>query len=287
VLAQRCASHPKWGHPVTEVSDDRSSKTATAARIYDYQLGGTHNFEADRAAAEAITKLFPGARASSRANRAFLGRAVRYAASQGIRQFLDIGSGIPTESNVHEIAQSIVPEAHVVYVDIDPVAVSESLDLLEGSQTATSVWGDMREPHQILQNPQVRALIDFDQPVALVMSAVMHFMPDEIAYDIVDNLVAALAPGSMLILSQAALEAIMADVGAEALESGEDVYRRQTASTFHARTRAQTERFFSGRELVEPGLVYVPSWRPDPAYPSECDDNPAASAVLGAVAKIS
>lgn len=271
---------------MTEVVDERGPKAATAARIYDYQLGGTHNFPADRAAAEAITKLFPGARASSRANRAWLGRAVRYAAGQGIRQFLDIGSGIPTEGNVHEIAQSIAPDAHVVYVDIDPVAVSEGLELLDGSRTATSVWGDMREPEQILDNAQVRALIDFGQPVALVMAAVLHFIPDDVAYDIVDKLVSPLPPGSMVILSQAALEELEARVGSEAISSGEDVYRQQTATTFHLRTRAQIERFFGGRELVEPGLVWVPAWRPDPAHPSECDDNPAASVVLGAVAKI-
>jgi hypothetical protein len=272
---------------MTEVADNRSSKSATAARIYDYQLGGTHNFEADRAAAEAITKLFPGARASSRANRAWLGRAVRYAAGQGIRQFLDIGSGIPTEGNVHEIAQSIVPDAHVVYIDIDPVAVSEGLELLEGSQTATSVWGDMRDPEQILENPQVRALIDFEQPVALVLAAVLHFIPDEVAYDIVDKLVSPLRPGSMMILSQAAFEPLEAGVGTDAIESGRDIYRQQTATSFHLRTRAQVERFFGGRELVEPGLVYVPAWRPDPAYPSDCEDDPASSAVLGAIAKIS
>lgn len=271
---------------MTDVTDDRSVRTATAARIYDYQLGGTHNFPADRAAAEAISKLFPGARASSRANRAWLGRAVRYAASQGIRQFLDIGSGIPTEGNVHEIAQSVIPDAHVVYVDIDPVAVAESLELLTGNPTATAIWGDMREPEQILENPQVRDLIDFKQPVALVMAAVLHFVPDEIAYDIVNTLAASLCPGSMLILSQAEVEAIMADVGAKALESGEDVYRQQTATTFHARTREGIERFFGGRELVEPGLVYVPAWRPDPDCPSECEDNPPASAVLGAIARI-
>jgi len=271
---------------MTEVTESHSSKSATAARIYDYQLGGTHNFEADRAAAEAISTLFPGARASSRANRAWLGRAVRYVAGQGMRQFLDIGSGIPTVGNVHEIAQSIVPDAHVVYVDIDPIAVSESLELLGGSQTATSVRGDLREPAQILEDPQVRALIDFEQPVALVMAAVLHFIPDEIAYDIVDKLVSGLRPGSVLILSQATLEPLEAGVGTDAIESGRDIYRQQTATTFHLRTREQIERFFGGRELVEPGLVYVPAWRPDPAYPSECEDDPASSVVLGAIAKI-
>jgi hypothetical protein len=119
-----------------------------------------------------------------------------------------------------------------------------------------------------------------------VLAAVLHFIPDDIAYDIVDRFVSRLSPGSMLILSQAALEAIMQDVGADALDSGEEIYRQQTATTFHARTRDQIARFFSRGELVEPGLVYVPAWRPDPAYPSECEDDPASSAVLGGVARI-
>jgi O-methyltransferase involved in polyketide biosynthesis len=271
---------------VTDVANDTGAKPATAARIYDFQIGGTHNYPADRAAAAALAQLYPSAPAAARAIRAWLGRAVRYAAEEGIRQFLDIGSGIPTENNVHQVVEPIRPDARVVYVDIDPVAVAEGLEILEGSDRYTSVWGDLADPDQVLVNPQVRALIDFGQPVALILSAVLHFVPDERAYGAAEKLVAALVPGSMLAIAHASIDEIESNLDAGDVESGKDVYRRRTATPVSVRTRAQIERFFGGHPLVEPGLVYLPEWRPDPAHPSEFMENPAASAVLGAVARI-
>ncbi|HEY2792973.1 MAG TPA: SAM-dependent methyltransferase, partial [Micromonosporaceae bacterium] len=157
---------------------DGLPKAATAARIYDYFIGGTHNFPADRAAAQEAIRRAPTIPAISRANRAFLRRAVRFAAEAGIRQFLDIGSGIPTEGNVHEIAQSIAADSRVVYVDIDPVAVAESLAILEGNDRATAIRGDLRDAAAILSAPEVGAL-DFGRPVAVLLCAVLHFMPDD------------------------------------------------------------------------------------------------------------
>jgi hypothetical protein len=267
-------------------ANDTGAKPATAARIYDFQLGGTHNYPADRAAAAAINQLYPQAQPATRANRKWLGRAVRYIASEGMRQFLDIGSGIPTEGNVHEIAQSIVPDAHVVYVDADPVAVSEAMEILEGSQTAAAMWGDLSHADQIVANPQVRELIDFSQPIALILANVLHFLPDEVAYDAVATLIGALPDGSRLVINHGNIEKIEQEMGASGVESGHNVYRQRTATPIHMRTRAQIERFFGGLPLIEPGLVYVPEWRPDPAYPSEFEDNPSASGGLGAVARI-
>src|SRR6266536_4281960 len=151
--------------------DDDTPKPATAARIYDYYLGGVHNFPADREAARQVIAMYPFIPAAARANRAFLGRAVRFLADAGIRQFLDIGSGIPTGGNVHEIAQGIAPDARVVYVDIDPVAVAESLEILEGNERATAIRANLCSPQVILGHPDVRRLLDLKQPVGLLLVA--------------------------------------------------------------------------------------------------------------------
>ncbi|MFC0506616.1 SAM-dependent methyltransferase [Micromonospora costi] len=267
------------------VIDDGEAKPATAARIYDYYLGGTYNFPADREAAQAMLQVLPLGPQLARTNRAFLRRAVRFLAESGVRQFLDVGSGIPTEGNVHEIVQRINPDARVVYVDIDPVAVAESLELLEGNEGATAVRGDLRDPQSILSHPQVTALLDFDQPIGLLLGAVLHFVPDDdLAYDAVGQLRAALAPGSYLLVSHATADEAPHDQGE--LDVAHDIYRRKTATPLGLRSRAQVERFFTGLDLVEPGLVWMPLWRPAPDDPQYFADDPKLSSGLAGVGRI-
>jgi hypothetical protein len=265
------------------VAPGADQKPATAARIYDYHLGGTHNFPADRAAAQAVTERFPLTPAIARTGRAFLRRAVRYLSENGVRQFLDIGSGIPTVGNVHEIAQRIDPRSRVVYVDIDPVAVSESLEILEGNAGATAIRADARTPQAVLGHPQVRRLLDFDEPVGLLLCAVLHFVPDDAeARSAVDQLLAAVPAGSHLVVSHAGTE----DPGpADGVAIIQDVYKRQTATPFAMRTRAQVTAFFDGLELVEPGVVWSPQWRPEPDDPADFLDAPALSVGLCGVGR--
>jgi len=243
--------------------DVPAPKPATAARIYDCYLGGIHNFPADREAARQVVAVYPFIPAAARANRAFLGRAVRTLADAGVRQFLDLGSGIPTRGNVHEIAQAVAADARVVYVDIDPVAVAEGQELLEANPYATAIRADLREPRAVLDHPEVRRLLDPGAPTGLLLAAVLHFVPDDDqAYGVVEQLVAALAPGSYLVASHSAAESfdpITARVGVP-----EDVYRRRTATPGTIRTRAGVTRFFAGLELLEPGVVGVDEWRTAP-----------------------
>ena len=264
---------------MTTTANDDGPKPATAARIYDYLLGGTHNFPADRQAAEALMAATPMIPKIARANRAFLRRAVRYMAAHGVRQFLDVGSGIPTAGNVHEVA----PEARVVYVDIDPVAVAESLDILEGNPRATALRADLRDPLSILDHPEVRRLIDFSQPVGLLMVAMLHFLDDEHAYPGVAKLVAELAPGSYLAISHGSPSEQIGE--AADLNAAESVMRSRTASPLSPRTPAGITRFFEQLEFVEPGLVWVPQWRPAPDDPTDFADAPALAGVMAGVAR--
>jgi hypothetical protein len=242
------------------------SKPATAARIYDYYLGGIHNFPADQEAARQVIAHYPFIPAAARANRGFLQRAVQFLVSAGIRQFLDIGSGIPTEGNVHEIAQRAAAESRIVYVDIDPVAVSESLQLLDGNPRATAIHGDLRRPDAVLAHPAVRDLLDFTQPIGLLLAAVLHFVTDDAeAYGAVATLRAGLAPGSYLVASHTAAETFLAFT--QRNPPAEDVYRQRTATPGTVRTRDEVQRFFEGVELVDPGVTWADHWRPetDPA----------------------
>lgn len=262
-----------------------NQKPATAARIYDYFLGGIHNFTADQQAAKAIMGRAPSIQAIARTNRAFLGRAVRYLTSVGVKQFLDVGSGIPTVGNVHEVAQAEIPDARVVYVDIDPVAVAESLELLEGNQWATAVRGDLRDAGALLDMPQIRKLLDFDQPIGLLLVGVLYFVPDNTeAYAAVADLLAPLAPGSHLVLSHGTLEGKAFSEGD--LKSTQDVYRRQTATPLEMRSHEEIGRFFDGLDLVEPGLVWQPEWRPDPAEQGDFDAEPERSRMLAGVGRL-
>ncbi|MFF5071094.1 SAM-dependent methyltransferase [Micromonospora olivasterospora] len=232
----------------------------SVARMYDYYLGGSHNFAADRAAARAMVDAVPEAPLMAQANRAFLRRAVHFLAEAGIRQFLDIGSGIPTIGNVHEIAQRIDPESRVVYVDVDPVAVAHSREILSGNDRATVVQEDLRHPDRILAHPEVTRLLDFSQPVAVMIVAVLHFVPDsDRPEELLRTLRTALAPGSHLVLSQASDEG-RRHTGERA--DAEEVYRR-TDNPLSIRSRAELASLFDGFELVDPGVVWVPQWRPE------------------------
>ncbi len=228
------------------------------ARIYDYWLGGTSSLTLDRELAKRMETLDRYIPVSCRANRAFLGRAVRYAAGQGIRQFLDIGSGIPTAGNVHEIAQQAAPGARVVYADIDPVAVADSRNLLAGNDGATVIQADLRDPAQILGHPEVQRLIRLTEPVAVTLAAVLHFLtPADDPYGVVAHLRNVMPPGSLLVISHAATE------GSPALaEAAQRIYSKRVADG-QARSRAEILRFFGGWELAEPGLVWAPQWRPN------------------------
>jgi hypothetical protein len=255
---------------VNDTAQGSAQKPATAARVYDYCLGGVHNFPADREVARKLIEQFPFIPAVARANRAFLGRAVRYLTDSGIRQFLDLGSGIPTEGNVHEIAQAIAPDSRVVYVDIDPVAVAESLEILDDNQWAAAILADLRSPQAVLNHPTVGRLLDFNQPMGLLLASVLHFVPDDKqAYEAVDQYVDALTPGSYLVVSHAATEDFSPGSGREELA---ELYKRQTATAGASRTRSQFERFLTGLELVEPGLVWTRQWRPDLDEPAQSPD---------------
>ena len=267
------AGQPDWVPPGVD------TKRANIARVYDYLLGGTHNFLADQDLARAMTAVDPNIRAGCRANRAFLGRAVRCLAAAGIRQFLDIGSGIPTQGNVHEVAQQAAPGARVVYADLDPVAIAHSKVLLDGNPDADIIDADLREPEKILAHPTTRQLIDFSQPTGLLLAMVLHFIPDaEDPWRIVATLRDALAPGSYLVLSHVDNES-----RPEKAQAAEKVYNRSVATSVQLRSRAEILRFFDGFELLDPGLVYIPQWRPD--SPDDVPDDPSQFWVLVGVGR--
>jgi len=229
------------------------------ARVYDYWLGGMHNLAADRELGLRMETLDPRIPAACKANRAFLGRAVRFLAGQaGIRQFIDIGSGIPTAGNVHEVAQRAAPDARVVYADRDPVAVAEGRELLAGDHLATVIQADLRDPAAILSHPEAGRLIDLAEPVGLILVAVLHFIMDaQEPYGIVERLRDAAAPGSYLVVSHATNQD-----NPKLAAAAERVYNAHAADG-QARSRAEILRFFGTWELVEPGLVYAPLWQPD------------------------
>ncbi len=229
------------------------------ARMYDYFLGGYHNFEVDRTAARKVLEGNPDAPLVMRANRAFLRRAVAFLVQQGITQFLDIGSGIPTVGNSHEVAQRAAPDSRVVYVDSDPVAVRHSEAILRNNSRATIIQADARHPDYILAHPETRRLLDFDRPIGLLIVSVMLFVPDDSeAYRLVSALLEPLPSGSYLALTHGTYEG----VPAEHVRRIEELYAR-TTNPVKLRSRPAIERFFEGLDLVEPGLVYVPLWRPE------------------------
>ena len=261
-------------------------KPASTARIYDYFLGGLHHFPADRAAAEAIIAMHPITPLVARTNRAFLRRAVTHLTRAGVKQFLDIGSGIPTVGSVHEVVQALIPDGRVVYVDVDSCTVAQSLEILEGNGFAEAVRGDVCRPEAILGHPKVKAFLDFDRPVGLLLVAVMHFVPDDgEAYEAVEALRAAMAPGSHLVMTHG-LQVPADQMRQPDLLATYDVYRQQTTSQLKLRTREEFTRFFEGAELVDPGVVWVPQWRPADGDPADFAEDPARCAMLAAVGEI-
>ncbi|MER6958161.1 SAM-dependent methyltransferase [Streptomyces sp. NPDC000618] len=252
---------PAWAPRSIDIS------VPSVSRIHDYYLGGSHNFEVDREAARRAMEFMPGLPKIMQANRAFMRRAVRCAAAEGVTQFLDIGSGIPTFGNVHEVAQAASPGARVVYVDHDPVAVAHSQAVLADHADADVVAADLRKPHDILSSPQVEQLIDLERPVALLLIGVLHFVEEaDDPYAAVAELGAALAPGSLLVLTHASYEGIPQP--SERAEGAVDVYK-DIRNPLIMRSREKIARFFEGYDMVEPGLVPTPHWRPDTAPEDE------------------
>jgi S-adenosyl methyltransferase len=282
--------------PLAGGKNHGGNKPATAARMYDYFLGGIHNFPADRQAADAIISMFPRTRMAAQLNRAFLRRAVAHLGEVGVNQFLDIGSGIPTEGNVHEIAQGTNPQARVVYVDIDPVAVAESQEMLEGNKFAIAINGDLCRPQTILEHPPVRKHLDFDQPIAVLLVAVLHFVhDDDQARESVRRLMDSVPAGSYLVLSHLIDETTPDFDRRDDLKRVHDVYHRQTATLLRMRTRAQVHEYFEGLDLIDPGLVPVWHWKPapdDPVIPASntsgdnSGHNPASGGIFGGVGRI-
>jgi len=227
--------------------------------MYDYYLGGHHNMAIDREAADRAMKIYPGFSLVMRANRAFLRRAVKFVSAQNIKRVLDLGSGIPTVGNVHEIAQQANPGAQVVYVDSDPVAVAHSYAMLRNNPQAHIARGDIREPEVILNDPAVRDLLGAGEPIGLILAFVLHFVvDDDEAQRVVRTLRDALPPGSYVVISHGTAEHLPADI----LDQLIRLYST-TSQPVRIRSRAEIEQFFSELEMVEPGLVYVPLWRPE------------------------
>jgi S-adenosyl methyltransferase len=245
------------GQPARPAVD---TSVAHSARVHDYWLGGTQNFAADRAAGDAVMGAYPGIVASVRANRAFLARAVRFlAAEAGIRQFLDVGTGIPAANNTHEVAQAVAPDSRVVYVDHDPVVLAHARALLASAPEGATDYldADLRQVRTVLAH--AARTLDFSRPVAVMLIAVMHLIVDaDDPYGIVRTLLDAVPSGSCLALSQVA-----SDIDAERMAEAAKRYNRLARETQRHRSHAEVARFFDGLELVPPGVVAVQDWRPD------------------------
>jgi S-adenosyl methyltransferase len=236
------------------------ARVAHPARVYDYWLGGKDNFEADRIAGEATIAAYPAIRASARANRAFLVRSVRYlAAEAGLRQFLDIGTGLPTANNTHEVAQSVAPESRIVYVDNDPLVLSHARALLSSSPEGVTAYleADLRDTDRILE--LAAEVLDFTRPVAIMLLAILHYIPDlDEAQRIVARLVSAVPSGSYLVISHAA-----SDIDpAEMAEMIKRMNEHLAEGNHVGRPREVVAKFFAGLDLMGPGVVKVTEWRP-------------------------
>lgn len=262
---------PNWA------PDDIDVERPSAARVYDYYLGGLHNFAADRAMAARAVADWPELPRIMQANRAFLRRAVRYLVAQGIDQFLDIGSGIPTVGNVHEVAQAARPDARVVYVDIDPVAVAHARALLADDPRTGVVQADMVDVDAVLDDPVTRSLLDLSRPVGLLVVALLHFVGDDRRPGaVLARYRDAIAPGSHLVVSHAS-----ADGAPDRADEHLSLYRR-TATPMTMRSREEVAGLLDGFTLVEPGLVFLPQWRPeDPSAPLEHPERFTGYAAVG------
>lgn len=267
----------------SESAGDRIDVTKPhPARRYDYWLGGNDNYEADRESADTVAEAFPTVRLAALENRSFLRRAVTYLTEEaGIRQFLDIGTGLPTAGNVHEIAQGIAPESRIVYVDNDPIVLAHARTLLNSSTEGATAFldADVRAPERILTHPDLLATLDLSQPVALMLVAIMHFITDDDqAYDLVHQLRAALAPGSYLVMSHATGDYLTAEDLDETIAAN-----RRSGVPFRLRSTVEFSSFFTGFDLVAPGLTSVITWRPEQWRPHP---RPEAVSMLGGVGRL-
>jgi trans-aconitate methyltransferase len=246
---------PDWAPP------EINTNVAHTARVYDYWLGGKDNFPADHALAEAILEAVPSMRTMARANRAFLGRAVRYLAGEAkVRQFLDIGTGIPTAGNTHEVAQEVAPDSRVLYVDNDPIVLAHARALMTSHIAGETAFiaADLHQPEAILGDSTLTATLDLTKPVALMLVAILMLLPDaEDPYGIVSRLLEALPSGSYLAISHPT-----ADFDPEAM-AGAVAASKRSGIALVPRGRVEVEAFFKGLDLVEPGVVPVGAWRPD------------------------
>lgn len=245
------------------VVDSQYFTTPNVARIYDYYLGGKDNYPADREAARRVLGLAPDVPLAALENREFLKRAIWFLAEEAkIDQFIDVGPGLPTQGNVHQLAQASNANARIVYVDNDPVVLVHSRAILHRAPGVAIIRGDLRQPEQVLASPELRALIDLSRPVALCMSLVLHFIDDsDDPYGVMERWRAALCPGSYLVLSHVTGD----ERDAETMRAITDIYDETTAPLV-PRSRAEVSRFFTGFELVEPGLVFLSQWRPTTEY---------------------
>ncbi|NOK64348.1 MAG: hypothetical protein GFH27_549431n36 [Chloroflexi bacterium AL-W] len=231
------------------------------ARMYDYYLGGSHNFEIDRQAADRVIAFFPNMRYAARANRTFLQRAVTFVTEEGVDQFLDLGAGIPTEGSVHKTAHAKNPRARIIHVDIDPVAIAESQRILADMPGVTPMVANVSEPDTILNHSETQRLLDFKRPVAVLMVALLHFVTnDHELYRIIQTFREAIPSGSYMIITHVSyIEGITSDPTVDQVES---VYAKATQG-FKIRTRDQVVKCFEGLEVVEPGIVDTVHWRAD------------------------
>jgi S-adenosyl methyltransferase len=249
-----------------------------AARVYDYLIGGKLNYAIDRMFAEQILAVRPESRDLALLNRRWLRRAVRFGAEQGIRQFLDIGSGMPTVGHVHEVVQAIDPDSRVVYVDNEPVAVAHSEIVLKGNDNAAMVQADAEFPADVLEHRTTERLLDFDRPIMVVMAAFVHFIPDERnPAGLIAAYRDALVPGSFLALSSGTFEG-----QGEEVRRAAELYQKSGTNVF-ARSREELRALVDGFEILPPGIVFIPEWRPDD--PAEVGEHPELASQLALVAR--
>ena len=265
---------------MTDGSIDLNVEVAHSARMYDYLLGGKDNYPADREAAEKSLAAFPSLRKAARANRDFMCRTTRFVARQGVRQFLDIGTGIPTEPNLHQIAQSVAPDSRVVYVDNDRFVMAHARALMIGTEQGRTAYvrADLTDPSAILSADDLRDTLDLSRPVAVSLIAVLHFIVDDVA-DLVSTLIDPLASGSYLTISHVTTD-LDQGAGAPGVGGAIDVYKKSGIRTV-ARTREQMAGLFAGLDLVDPGIAPISRWHPVGIEPPHSHDT--AIALLGGV----
>ena len=270
----------KKANSTERTNENPIEERPSSARIYDYLLGGYHNFEVDRTVARNFIEILPSAPLIMKSNRGFLRRVVSFLLDQGVEQFLDLGSGIPTVGNVHEIVQRRNSTARIVYVDIDPVAVRQSEEILKDTPDAAAVQADIRNTKAILEHPETKRLLDFDKPVAVLITSVLLFVPeDEEAYSVVDTVREALAPGSYICISHGTPEGS----SKEQVEQSQKLYSA-SGNPIKLRSQAEIRRFFDSLDLIEPGIVYLPQWRPE--GPDDLlADEPEASGMFGGLGR--